>query len=87
LVINGSNCWTIKSFKSVYDNKGSISYIKNPPPVVYRASSMVITAPPVVVIPKPPDKTVAKQQSITSQIKSVTKSVGKSITNLFKKKK
>jgi hypothetical protein len=30
-VINGTNCWTIKSFPSPYNNPGSATYKKNPP--------------------------------------------------------
>jgi hypothetical protein len=33
MVINGSNCWTIKSFPSPYNKSGSTTYKKNPPTV------------------------------------------------------
>jgi hypothetical protein len=98
-VIDGSDCWTIKSFPNVYDRSGAISYIKNPPPTVFKTPAAVVanipaklpvavpTKLPAKVFVKPPDKAAAKVQSVVAKIASSAKKIGKSIGNLFKKKK
>ena len=42
IVTNGSNCWTIKSFPSQYNNTGSTTYKKNPPTVNFNGYSTVL---------------------------------------------